>query len=254
MTAPKQAKVALSTAHSRVAGSADPIDVPSPSELRFRAIALRALETNLSQRARMARLLHDEIAQVLSGVGLQLDVMRMDLEGRVPEIAARTAQIQEMLEIVVKQVRDLSYEMNPEIVERAGLRAALDLLVGRYGRAFPGRLRLLYNSSVHVPTEAGVAMQKIAEEALRNAIQHAKCNEIEIIVKPTRGGSALQVVDDGESFDYASARDNPRGLGLLVMADCAGKAGLRLTVTRNGLKGTTVKVTTARHGVKQKSN
>jgi len=68
------------------------------SEQRFRALALTALDNQQLERRKLARTLHDEVAQVLSAAGLQLDILRMDLGDRVPEIAVRTAEIQELLE------------------------------------------------------------------------------------------------------------------------------------------------------------
>jgi len=166
----------------------------------------------------------------------------MDLEVRVPEIASRTAEIQELLERVVRQIRELSYELNPDIVERAGLRLGLDLLVGRYRKVFTGSLRLIYDSSARVSTPVGVAMERIAGEAVANAVRHSRCSQIEIILKSTRHGVALQVRDDGCGFDYDELRAFPRGLGLLMMEYCAIKAGLQLTVIENDAGGATITV------------
>jgi signal transduction histidine kinase len=201
----------------------------SDSERRFRTLALAALENEQSERGKLARMLHDEVAQLLSSAGLQLDILRMDLQDRVPEIVSRTAEIQGLLDRVVSHVRHLSYELNPDIVERAGLQPALDLLAGRFRRVFPGEIHLAYATSVHIPTEVGVAMEKIAEEALANAVQHASCDQIRILVKSTRDGVTLQVRDNGVGFDHERERRKPRGLGLLMMDHCAGKAGLGLS-------------------------
>jgi two-component system NarL family sensor kinase len=205
------------------------LDANSDSEQRFRALALAALENEQSERGKLARMLHDEVAQLLSGAGLQLDILRMDLQDRVPEIVSRTAEIQSLLERVVRHIRHMSYELNPDIVERAGLQPALDLLVGRFRRVFRGGLHLAYTPSVRIPIEVGVAMERIAEEAVDNAVQHANCDQIRIIVKSTRDGAALQVRDNGIGFDYKRERRIPRGLGLLMMDHCARKAGLGLS-------------------------
>ena len=94
------------------------LDANFDSEQRFRALALAALEDEQSERGKLARMLHDEVAQLLSGAGLQLDILRMDLQDRVPEIVSRTAEIQSLLERVARHIRHLSYELNPDIVER----------------------------------------------------------------------------------------------------------------------------------------
>jgi signal transduction histidine kinase len=205
------------------------LESSATSEECFRSLALAALENEQSERGKLARMLHDEVAQVLSGAGLQLDILRMDLEGNVPEIVPRTAEIQSLLDRVVRLIRDLSYELSPDIVSRAGLQPGLDLLVGRFRRVFPGSLRLTFDPSVRVSVEAGVALGRVAEEAVDNAVRHANCDQIEIVVKSNREGAVLQVRDNGSGFDYERECRLPRGLGLLRMDYCARKAGLRLS-------------------------
>jgi signal transduction histidine kinase len=226
-------------------GSGGIAPAPEP-EPRFRALALVALDKQRLERSKLARMLHDDVAQILSGAGLQLDILRMDFEAVIPEIVGRTAEIQDLLERVVLHIRDLSYELNPDIVERAGLQPALDLLVGRYRKIFSGGLRLIYDSSVRIPPGAGGALERIAEEAVANAVRHARCGQIEIIVKSTRGGAVLQVHDDGTGFDYEQERRVPQGLGLSMMEYSAAKAGLRLSVAGSDGRGSTVRAVVAR--------
>jgi signal transduction histidine kinase len=215
---------------------------PSEQEQRFRELALAALEDERAKRGRLARVLHDEVAQPLSAAGLQLDILRMDLAGRIPGVAERTKEIQAMLDQVVKRIRDLSYQLSPDIVERAGLRAALDLLAGHFRRLFSGSLRMIYDSTVKPPLAVGVAIQRIAEEAIRNAVQHARCAQIEVCVSATRRGCSLQVRDDGIGFDYDEEARSTVGLGLPTIRYYAAKTGMRLQVDGHE-KGTTLRVT-----------
>src|ERR1017187_6461122 len=73
----------------------------------------------------VARVLHDDVSQVLSAVGLQLDAMRMDFRDQAPGIDARAVEIQTMLEQVIDQLRDISNELTLSTVERAGLSSLL---------------------------------------------------------------------------------------------------------------------------------
>src|SRR5215212_1530866 len=100
---------------------------------------------------RVSGTLHEEVGQVLSAVGLQLDVLRLDFQEQVPEIAPRTMEIQKMLEQAMSEVRALSYDLNPAMVERVGLHNALDRLVGRVRTRFSGGIRFLFDSSIRVP-------------------------------------------------------------------------------------------------------
>jgi len=217
---------------SRIARS---FDGPESSERRFRALALAALDRQQFERGRLARKLHDDVAQILSGAGLQLDILRM--EKKVPEIGSRTAEVQNLLERAAHQIRDLSRELSPAIMEHAGLQAALEMLLGRVKNDFGGTLRLTYDASVEVSAAAGVAMERIAQEAVANAVRHARCSQIDVTVKSTGGGPVLEIRDNGSGFDCALA---PCGLGLPMMEYCASKAGLHIQINGQGKKGTTV--------------
>jgi signal transduction histidine kinase len=88
-------------------------------------------------------------------------------------------------------------------------------------------------------------MDRIAEEAAINAIQHSGCNRIEIAVNDTQEGLTLQVRDNGKGFDPDQVRRAPGGLGLLRMEYWAEKAGLHLTIAGKSGKGSTILVTAA---------
>jgi signal transduction histidine kinase len=191
--------------------------------------------------ARVSRLLHDQVGQVLSAVGLQLDVLRLDLKQQVPEIVGRTAEIQQLLEEAVTKIRELSFELNPAIVERAGLQFALDQLAGRFRKTFKGGLRLLFDSSVHLPRETANALYKIAECAIDNAVQHASCNQIEVLLRPSHRAVILEVRDNGCGFPYVDVRKHSPGLGLLMMEHYASEGGLEFSIRSTPGRGTVVR-------------
>ncbi|MBI1898805.1 MAG: hypothetical protein HYZ57_07865 [Acidobacteria bacterium] len=193
------------------------------------------------ESARVSRVLHDEVGQVLSAVGLQLDVLKLDFRDRLPEIVKRTDEIQKMLDGVVQKVRALSYDLNPAVVERAGLQFALDRLVGRYREVFPGAIRFLYAASARVPLEVGNAWYKIAEHALANAVRHSQASRVELRVSSTAAEAVLDVRDDGTGFSLPEIRQRTSGLGLLLMEHYAALAGLALVIRSRPGKGTIVR-------------
>jgi PAS domain S-box-containing protein len=223
------------------AGCGQDITALGTAEKELRDTTMRMLKAQESERGRLARFLHDEVGQSLSAVGLQLDLLRMDFEEVAPGVRARTAEMQSMLETVMAGVREYSYELNPDIVERAGLHAALDRLVGRTRKRFAGNLRLMADSSFRFPPQIGSALYKIAAEAMENSLQHAGCSQIEVLVKSTPEGPAVEVRDNGKGFDAVDLDSARRGLGMLVMEHYAAQAGLRLSVTSERGKGTRVR-------------
>jgi len=216
----------------------------SSAEEELRRTVLGALRTQQFERTQIARFLHDAVAQNLTGMGLQLDLLRMDLEVIAPPLCKRIAELQEVLETVMEETREYTYALNPSDVERAGLRSALDRMVGRLRERFKGTLRLNVDPSLKIEKKYATAMFHIAEEAVENAVQHAGCSQIEIAIKSTRAGLFLEVRDNGAGFDSSDILGGRRGLGLLSMEHYAAEAGLGLSITSNRGGGTLVRAAT----------
>ena len=221
-------------------GVAHEITAQSEVEQELRRTTLKVLHSQEEERLRLSRMLHDDIGQSLSAVGLQLDLLRMDLEPHAPEIRGRTREIQDMLDHVMQRAREFSYELNPAIVERTGLHGSLDTLVGRMRRKFLGQVRLSLDPSVTLPPETASALYKIGKEAFENAVEHSGGSLVEITLKRVTAGVALQVRDDGGGFNAADLARSYRGLGLLVMEHYAIQTDLRLSIASGKGKGTLV--------------
>jgi len=215
------------------------------AELELRHTVLGALKAQESERRAASRFLHDSVGQNLTALGLQLDLARMDLESAFPEASARLVEIQRMLEIMMEQVREYSYELNPSIVERAGLRPALDRLMTRTRQAFAGAVRLQADPSLKIDPAIATALYHIAQEAVENAVQHAGCSAIEIAIKSRRDRPILEVRDNGRGFDPEDILGVRRGLGLLSMEHYAAQARLELSISSPRKGGTVVRAVAA---------
>src|SRR5579863_787587 len=206
---------------------------PQPALAQMLFAALNEHEAVLS---RVSRLLHDEVSQVLSAVGLQLDAMRMDFREQAPGVDARAAEIQELLEQAIEQLRDITNELNPSIVERAGLQFALDRLIGKARVGFNGSLRLHFDASLRVPTVLAKAFYKIADCAIDIAKSTRDCSLIDIHVKRSHGEYVLEI------FDNAPVdRTVPAPLGQLLMDYYASKNHVMLQTERVPGKGSMVR-------------
>lgn len=225
----------------RVGGLALEASAWNKAEQELRNTVLGALKAQEFERNMASKFLHDSVGQNLTALGLQLDLVRMDLESVSPEICGRIADIQKILEAMMEEVRDYSYTLNPSTVERAGLRSALDRLAGRIRGRFPGSFRLNVDPSLKLEKKIALAMYQIAQEAVENSVQHASCSAIEIAVKSSRTGTFLEVRDNGKGFDPADLLGGCRGLGLLSMEHYAAQGGLDLSITSNRDTGTIVR-------------
>jgi len=212
------------------------------AEQELRHTVLSALKSQEQDRKMASQFLHDSVGQNLTALGLQLDLIRMDLETLSPETCVRIAEIQKMLEGMMEEVREYSYELNPSTVERAGLRTALDRLATRTRTHFGGTLRIHDDPAVKIDPKIASALYHIAQEAVANAVHHAACSAIEIALKSSRSGPILEVRDNGRGFDPGDVQGARRGLGLLSMEHYAAEAGLELTIASNRDTGTVVRI------------
>ncbi len=229
-------------------------DIPGglEDEQEIQALLTRKLVALINERERelagVSRVLHDKVGQVLSAAGLQLDVMRMDFQDQAPGIIERTAEIQRMLEEVIEELRGLSYELNPSIVERAGLNFALDRLAGRFRQNYSGTIRLFVDPTARPPANARSTFFKIAEFALDNVVQHSRSTYAELLVRQVRGRFILEVRDNGVGFLLNETVEKFQGgLGLLLMKYYASQSGVRLSIHSRPGKGTIVKASCLLH-------
>jgi len=214
------------------------------AEQELRHTVLGALKSQEFERNVMSRFLHDSVGQNLTALGLQLDLIRMDLERVAPEVGGRVAEVQKMLGEMMEQVREYSYELNPATVERAGLRSALDRLAVRSRERFTGSLRVNVDPSLKIEPKLAGAVYQIVQEAVENAVQHSGCSSVDISIKSSRTGTILEVRDNGRGFDPDDIQGSHRGLGLLSMEHYAAQAGLSLSVVSGREIGTTVRAAT----------
>ncbi len=215
------------------------------AEQELRRSVLGALKAMEFERNMLSRFLHDSIGQNLTALGLQLDLIRMELETTAPDVCTRIGEMQGLLEEIMGDTREYSYELNPSAVERTGLRAALDRLAARLPQRFPGNLRLNVDPSLKLEPQVASAVFHIAQEAVENALQHSGCSAIEIAVKSSRTGTFLEVKDNGRGFDPGDLLSGRRGLGFLSMEHYAAQAGLELAIVSHPGAGTTVRAETS---------
>jgi len=211
------------------------VAVSQPALLRTLFESIGEYEAAL---ARISRRLHDDVSQIVSAVGLQLDAMRMDFRNDAPGIEHRAAEIQTMLELVIEQLRDISNELNPSIVERAGLQFALDRLAGKVRERFSGTLRLQLDPAALVPTTIAKPFYQIAECAIDEGMARQRCSLIEIQLKRAQGEFVLEIRSNGKAHE---SENNSASFDRLRMDYYASNSDVALDVSETPNGGTVVR-------------
>jgi two-component system, NarL family, sensor histidine kinase UhpB len=204
-------------------------------ERERRESALRALAAQERERRRLARELHDELGQNLTGLVLQLEGL-----GRAAprELQATVDQVQETARQSAEEVRDIARGLRPQALDEFGLRSALITLAT--GFAERSGLQVRHELAPVLPElapEQDLAVYRIAQEGLTNVARHAEATGVLISLVAEDGQVVLRVRDDGRGIDERAAH-NAGGLG--GMRERAMLIGGRLVVTRVRPSGTEV--------------
>jgi two-component system, NarL family, sensor histidine kinase UhpB len=195
-------------------------------EVERRESGRRALRAQEAERLRIARGLHDEVGQVLTGVLLELDFLASAAgDDRRRGVEDTKQAVRQALE----EVRRIARELRPEMLEQLGLRSALTELSRRFAeqsgvkveRSFAGDLPPLSD-------EAELAIYRVAQESLTNVARHAHASHVDLALDPGVDSVVLRVTDDGCGM-AETARSNGHG-GLRGMRERALLVGGALAV------------------------
>ena len=195
----------------------------------------RAVTEREAERRRIAGELHDDIGQLLTAIGLQLDrVSAQSSDGIRDEICDARDGVMNSVE----KVRRLAGDMRPETLDALGLAAALTNLVDRLSRRTGIRiLRALHRDLPPLDDDVALVFYRVAQEALTNAVRHADASCIEIALRAERRRVVLSVVDDGRGIPADRTER-----GLRSMRERALSIGGELDITARPSGGTVLRL------------
>jgi two-component system, NarL family, sensor histidine kinase UhpB len=200
--------------------------------------ASAVLQAQESERARVARDLHDEANQALTGVLLRLQATA---EQAPPELRAELRETQGVATQAMEELLRLARELRPAALDDLGLAAALRTLVAEFGRraavhaaltAEPGALEAL-------DEDGQLVAYRVVQEGLSNVARHSGATRVRVSAVREEGATIVRIDDDGCGFDE---RTTARGLGLTGMRERAVLAGGRVAVLSVPGEGTMVEL------------
>jgi two-component system sensor histidine kinase UhpB len=198
-------------------------------EAERRESSRRALAAQEGERLRIARGLHDEVGQVLTGVLLQLDaVARSGPEERVH----RLDEARETVRHALEEVRRIAQELRPALLEHLGLVSALSELSRTFSDQSGIAVDQRFASDLPaLSDETELAVYRITQESLTNVARHLGATTVLLALEQGTDSVVLRVVDDGRGIAGESAANGTGGLrgmrerALLVGGSLAVKAG-----------------------------
>jgi len=192
------------------------------AEEALRAAHRRLVNAREEERKRLARDLHDAFGQTLIALGFDLANIRKEHAATLdPPTAEALAALSRRCGELIQDVRQMSYGLYPATLEQFGLAAAIRQLASICGLAKVNATIRCSKAAEHArfPSDVEIALFRIAQEAVNNALRHAQCEQIEVRLGCSRGRLVLRILDDGVGFDPEEAVG--KGLGLTSMHDRA---------------------------------
>jgi two-component system, NarL family, sensor histidine kinase UhpB len=203
----------------------------------------RVLAAQEGERLRIARELHDELGQTLTAVALRAEHTAQRKGAEHPEFAEMAEIVQQSL----ADVRRISLELRPGALEELGLLNAMISLCARVSEQTGMRVRRdLKGPMPNLPPDVELAVYRIAQEALTNALRHSHASEVTVSLRCSGGDLLLSVADDGSGLpEHLTAGGGLTGMRERVMLiggalDVASVPGAGVTVSlRLPLNGAT---------------
>jgi PAS domain S-box-containing protein len=202
---------------------------------QLEALSRRLVEVQETERRHLARELHDEIGQGLTGLGLTLE---MSARGRSDEARAHLADAQGLVGELMARVRQLSLDLRPAMLDDLGLLPALQWLFERYTTQTGIAVAFRHSGFERLPPDVETAVFRVVQEALTNVARHARVQEVAVRLVAAAHRLWLEVEDRGVGFDADAGLGGPSTGGLLGMRERVSLLGGRLSLTSAPGRGT----------------
>ena len=206
----------------------------------LRTLSRRLFDVQEEERRHLARELHDEIGQALTAAKINLQSVTGDSSSAT---FARLQETTAILDRLLGQVRQISLDLRPSMLDDLGLVPALRSLMDQQGRRASVEMRL---SVDNLPESFDAKIQttcfRIAQEAITNALRHARAARVDVDLRRTGENLRLVIRDNGIGFQAESAQVQTAGLGLIGIQERAALLGGRAKIISSPNKGTMIEV------------
>ncbi|MFZ1986068.1 MAG: PAS domain-containing protein [Desulfatitalea sp.] len=225
-----------------VCGVATDITALKNAQEQLRRLSGAIMANQESERAAIARELHDELGQLLTALRMDAVWLQKRLADKDPSAAERAAAICTLVDTTIEEVRAMAIRLRPGVLDDLGLVAALEWYTSEFERRAEFACIFSHDPMPAIDNTTATAAYRIAQEALTNVARHARATRAEVDLRLRRQALCLTVWDDGLGFNPSTLSD-AQMLGLAGMRERAALVGGALAVTSQPGQGTLVTLT-----------
>jgi signal transduction histidine kinase/DNA-binding NarL/FixJ family response regulator len=200
----------------------------------------------VDERTRLARDMHDGVAQNLAYLLIQVDRC-LNLVEEDSRLEAQLEQIGALLKQNIDELRRNIFDLRPVDLEGKSLFTVLENFVAEFGRRWNLQTSCtIQDKTPEVSPEVESSLYRILQEALSNARKHAQCSRLDVVLTTKKNETiTLEIKDDGQGFDMTHAseyfqRGQSKGMGLISMRERTEYVGGKLTIDSQRGHGTRI--------------
>ncbi|MEM1398910.1 MAG: cache domain-containing protein [Pseudomonadota bacterium] len=201
---------------------------------KLQALNEKIVATQEEERSRVARELHDSISQILVSVKFALEQARLKFGNRETPASEPICRAEDNLNLAIREVRRISHDLRPGILDDLGLSKALENLAEEFSTRTGVDVDVETTSFKNLlRNDAKTALYRIAQEALTNIERHAKASKVDLGLLLNRNEVTLRIADNGQGFGVQRLKkgETKTGIGLKNMKERLQRLDGALTIS-----------------------
>jgi signal transduction histidine kinase len=217
------------------------------SEHRLRSLSSQLMNAQEKERLRLSKELHDELGHSLALLKHSVRSIQTKVSEVNPSLHKECDEAIAYIGEIIENVRRLSRDLSPSILEDIGLSSALGWLIESVGKQYSLEASFDIDEIDQLfPKEAQTNLYRISQEALTNIVRHAQAKEVSFLAKRNHGSLSIVIEDNGKGFDLNEVKNrhhSNRGIGLDTMTERAHMLGGFFEIRTNAEMGTRITIT-----------
>jgi two-component system sensor histidine kinase UhpB len=189
------------------------------SHSQIRALLGKLIDAQESERRRISRQLHDDLNQKIASLSMGISQLKRKLPVQETALVVELDQLRENAATLTNDVRTLSHQLHPAVLEHLGLVTALESYISNF--TLEEHIEVKLNAEIgaeRIPFQVSICLYRVAVEALRNVSRHSGATSAAISLTRSDDMIELQVSDSGKGFDVETFK-NGGGLGLISIEE-----------------------------------
>ncbi len=208
----------------------------------LKQLTARLFHSQENERKRIARELHDEVGQALTGINFTIQSIERKLPEDAAEIRALMGEVKAQINQMYQEMRRISYRLHPALLSDLGLEAALEAYFERVAKH--SGLAVEFNMvgfDRRIDSSTEIVLYRLAQEALTNALKHSKASTFRLSIVQSYPHIIFVAEDDGVGFD-PDGSNGRQALGLLSMRERAAMLRGTFSLTSTRGRGTRIRI------------